>query len=401
MFYNSIEAAPPDPILGLTEAFRRDPREHKVNLGVGVFVDDAGRTPVLESVRRAERMLWETEKTKDYLPIAGLPTYGREVARLVLGDELHAAMAGRVAVGQTPGGTGAVRIGMDLLKTYRPDATVWMSSPTWGNHHGIAAAAGLATRDYPYYDSVRTRVDVDGMCATLEQVPAGDAVLIHVCCHNPTGADLEPEAWERVAAIAAKAGWLPFFDFAYLGFGEGLAEDRTGLLAVLKRVPEAVVAFSLSKNMGLYSERVGALLLVAESAESAEVGLSHAKRLGRVLYSNPPRHGAALAALVLGDPELCALWEEEVKTMRERIRGLRRQLVAGLTARQSAVDFCFIESQHGMFSFSGLNDAQVAFLREEKAIYMAKGGRINVAGLRSDNMDYVCEAIAESLKLDE
>ena len=399
MFYNSIEAAPPDPILGLTEAFRRDPRDHKVNLGVGVFVDDLGRTPVLESVRRAERLIWETEKTKNYLPIAGLPGFGREVARLVLGDDLHAAAAHRVTVCQTPGGTGAVRIGADLVKTFRPGATLWLSSPTWGNHDGIAAAAGLATRSYPYYDPVLRRVDVEGMCAALEQVPAGDVVLFHVCCHNPTGADLGSEAWERVSVIAAQAGWLPFFDCAYLGFGEGLAEDRAGLLSVLKRVPEAVVAFSLSKNMGLYSERVGALLLVADSAEGAEVGLSHAKRLGRVLYSNPPRHGAALAALVLSDPELRALWEEEVKAMRERIRGLRRQLVAGLAARQSAVDFSFIETQHGMFSFSGLNDAQVAFLRDEKAIYMAKGGRINVAGLRADNLDYVCEAMVESLNL--
>jgi aspartate/tyrosine/aromatic aminotransferase len=242
-------------------------------------------------------------------------------------------------------------------------------------------------------------VDVEAMCAALESVPAGDVVLLHVCCHNPTGADIDAGGWARVADIAAKAGWLPFFDFAYQGFGDGLAEDRAGLLAVLKKTPEAIVASSFSKNMGLYGERVGALLLVAESAKAAAAALSQVKRLIRVMYSNPPKHGAALARAVLEDAELRGLWLRELETMRQRIAGNRQRLVDGLAARKTGKDFSFIVRQKGMFSFSGLSDAQVDFLREQKAIYMVKGGRINVAGLMAESLDYVCDSIAESLKL--
>jgi aspartate/tyrosine/aromatic aminotransferase len=399
MFFPGIQAAPADPILGLSEAFRNDPRDLKVNLGVGVFVDDKGTTPVLECIRRAERLLWETEKTKGYTPISGPAEYGRAVAHLVFGSDFHALAGGGVAVAQTPGGTGALRVGAELLRFVRPEATVWMPAPTWGNHGGVFAAAGLPTRSYPYYDAAAKGVDVDALCAALEQVPAGDVVLLHVCCHNPTGADLDAAAWARVADVAAKARWLPFFDFAYQGFGTGLEEDRAGLLAVMQKVPEALVASSFSKNMGLYGERVGALLLVGECANDVETGLSQVKRLVRVLYSNPPKHGAALARMVLEDDELRKLWVGEVEEMRVRIRRIRQALVDGLSARQQDVDFSFIARQNGMFSFSGLNDAQVDFLREQKAIYMVKGGRINVAGLMSGTMDYVCDSIVESLKL--
>lgn len=398
MFFNQIEPAPTDPILGLTEAFRADPRATKVNLGVGVFVDDQGTTPVLECVRRAERLLWDTERTKDYLPISGIPEYGQTVAHLVFGSEFHALASGSVAVAQTPGGTGALRVGAELLKAFRPQATLWGPNPTWGNHHGIFAAAGFSAKSYPYYNAALKGVDVDAMCAALEKIPAGDIVLLHVCCHNPTGADLDAAGWARVADVAAKAGWLPFFDFAYQGFGAGIEQDRAGLLTVLQKVPEALIASSFSKNMGLYGERVGALLLVAESASAAAAGLSHVKRLVRVIYSNPPRHGGALAAMVLADVELRRLWVEEVTAMRQRIQSVRQQLVDGLAARDTGVDFSFITRQNGMFSFSGLGDAQVTFLREEKGIYMVKGGRINVAGLNAGNLDRVCDAIAESVQ---
>ncbi|NCA81931.1 MAG: aspartate/tyrosine/aromatic aminotransferase [Opitutae bacterium] len=399
MFFNQIETAPADPILGLTEAFRKDPRATKVNLGVGVFVDDKGTTPVLECIRRAERLLWETEKTKGYTPISGPAEYGEAVAHLVFGSDFNGLATNRVAVAQTPGGTGALRVGAELLKDFRKQGAVWMPNPTWGNHGGIFTAAGLATKSYPYYDPATQGVDVEAMCAALEKIPAGDVVLLHVCCHNPTGADLDSAQWARVGDIAAKAGWLPFFDFAYQGFGAGLEEDRAGLLAVMQKVPEALVASSFSKNMGLYGERVGALLLVAECAKGAAAGLSQVKRLVRVLYSNPPKHGAALARMVLEDAELRRRWVQEVETMRLRIQSVRQQLVAGLAARETGVDFSFIVRQNGMFSFSGLGDAQVDFLRAQKAIYMVKGGRINVAGLMAESLEYVCDSIAESLKL--
>ncbi len=399
MFFSGIPAAPADPILGLTEAYKQDPRPNKVNLGVGVFMDDKGTTPVLECIRRAERLLWETEKTKGYTPISGPAEYGEAVAHLVLGADFHGRATHSVAVAQTPGGTGALRIGAEFLKSFRPGASIWMPDPTWGNHKNIFATAGCPVKSYAYYDAATRGVDVDAMCAALEKVPAGDVVLLHVCCHNPTGADLDAAAWARVADVATKARCLPFFDFAYQGFGEGIEADRAGLLAVMQKVPEALVASSFSKNMGLYGERVGALLLIAESAPAVEAALSQIKSLIRVLYSNPPKHGAALTRIVLDDAELRELWVQELDVMRGRIAGVRQQLVDGLALRHTGMDFSFIVRQKGMFSFSGLNDAQVEFLRKEKGIYMVKGGRINVAGLTPDSLDYVCDSIAESLKL--
>ena len=398
MFFSGIEMAPADPILGLTEAFRKDPRPNKVNLGVGVFMDEKGATPVPECIRRAERLLWETEKTKGYTPINGPAEYGAAVAELVFGADFHGLANGSVAVAQSPGGTGALRIGAEFLKAFR-GGTVWMPDPTWDNHKNVFGAAGCAVQTYPYYDAAMRGVDVDAMCAALEKVPAGDVVLLHVCCHNPTGADIDAAGWARVADIAARAGWLPFFDFAYQGFGDGVAEDRAGLVAVLQKVPEALVASSFSKNMGLYGERVGALMVVAESAKAAGAALSQIKRIIRVIYSNPPKHGAALARTVLEDADLRNLWLREVAAMRARIAGNRLVLVDGLAARKTGMDFSFIVRQKGMFSFSGLSDAQVDFLREQKAIYMVKGGRINVAGLLPEAVDHVCDSIAASLKI--
>jgi len=399
MYFSDIEVAPADPILGLTEAYRNDPRPDKVNLGVGAYKDDQGHTPVLECIRRAERLLWESEKTKGYTPIPGPAEYGTAVAELVFGPDFHGISTNCVAVAQTPGGTGALRVGAEFLQTFRPEMTLWLPNPTWGNHKNIFTRAGCKLQSYPYYNAETHAVDVDALCTALEKVPAGDVVLLHVCCHNPTGADLDLAAWGRIADIAAKQGWLPFFDFAYQGFGEGLEEDRAGMMSILHKVPEALVASSFSKNMALYGERVGALLLLAESPEAKEASLSQLKRLIRVFYSNPPKHGGALARLVLADPELHELWVQEVDAMRRRTAGIRQKLVDGLAQRNTGKDFSFIARQNGMFSISGLNDVQVEFLREKKGIYVVKGGRINVAGLPPSSMDYVCDAIAESLKI--
>ena len=399
MFFSGIEMAPADPILGLTDAFRKDPRPHKVNLGVGVFMNEKGATPVLECIRRAERLLWETEKTKGYTPINGPAEYGTAVAELVFGANFHGLENGSVAVAQSPGGTGALRIGAEFLKAFREGPAIWLPIPTWDNHKSVFLAAGCPVRAYPYFDPATLAVDVDAMCAALEKIPAGDVVLLHASCHNPTGADLDAAGWSRVAAIAAKAGWLPFFDSAYQGFGDGVELDCAGLHEVLKKVPEALVASSFSKNMGLYGERVGALLVVAESRRDADAALSQIKRIIRVIYSNPPKHGAALARTVLEDADLRNLWLQELDAMRQRISGNRMLLVEGLASRKTGVDFSFIVRQKGMFSFSGLSDFRVDYLREQKAIYMVKGGRINVAGLMAESLDYVCDSVAESLKI--
>ncbi len=398
MKLTGIEPAPADPILGLTEAFRKDTRPNKVNLGVGVFMDEKGTTPVLECIKRAERILWETEKSKGYLPISGTPEYGEAVARLVFGEGFQGLAAKRVAVAQSPGGTGALRIGAEFLKAFGQGGALWLPAPSWDNHKSVFGAAGCVVKEYPYYHAASRGVDVDAMCAALDKVPAGDTVLLHVCCHNPTGADLDEAGWARVAGVAARAGWFPFFDFAYQGFGDGVEEDRAGLRTMLEQVPEALVASSFSKNMGLYGERVGALSLVAADAAGAAAALSQVKRIIRTVYSNPPKHGAALAGMVLADEELRALWLKEVEGMRRRIAGNRRKLVDGLARRGTGMDFEFIVRQKGMFSYSGLSDVQVEFLREQKAIYMVKGGRINVAGLMPEAVDYVCDSIAESLK---
>ena len=398
MTLSNIASAPADPILGLTEAFRHDPRPDKVNLGVGVFMNEQGATPVLECIRRAERVLWETERTKNYAPISGIPEFGVEAARLALGPDFHQLAAGRVAVTQTPGGTGALRIGAELLRQFRPGAAVWLPTPTWENHKGVFTAAGCRVKEYPYYDAATRGVEPEALCQALEHVPAGDVVLLHVCCHNPTGADPDAAAWTRMGDIAARVGWLPFFDFAYQGFGDGLAEDRSSLLTMLAKVPEALVSTSLSKNMGLYGERVGALLAITETPAAAQPVLSQIKRIIRTLYSNPPRHGAALACTVLGNPELHDLWLQELEDMRLRIAGNRQRLAAGLANRLPERDFAFIVRQKGMFSFSGLTDAQVNFLREEKGVYIVKGGRINVAGLTQGTLDYVCDAIVAAMR---
>jgi aspartate/tyrosine/aromatic aminotransferase len=389
--WKNIEAAPADPILGLTEAFKADKRAEKVNLGVGVYKDEQGQTPVLRAVKEAEKILLEAEKTKSYMPITGEAAYGNAVQTLLFG-----AVNERAVTAHTPGGTGALRLAGELLKLFS-SKTIWVSSPTWANHKNIFTASGLRIKDYPYYDANSKALDEDAFFQALENIPAGDAVLLHACCHNPTGVDLSATQWERVADIAKNKGWTAVIDFAYQGFGESLEIDRQGVEAFLNTGASFFVTSSFSKNFGLYRERTGALTAVAGSAEEAAIAVSHIKKQARVLYSNPPAHGGLVVTTILADETLTKLWKQELKDMRCRIAGMRRELAEGLASRDVQMDCSFMTQQNGMFSFSGLSKDQVDFLRQEKALYIVGSGRINVAGLTPQNMNGVCDAIAEAM----
>ena len=396
--FESITPAPPDAILGLTEAFKQDTSDRKINLGVGVYKDDNGQTPILKCVKEAESRLEAEETSKAYLPINGAPEYGRHVQQLLFGEDHEVVSSGRACTAHTPGGTGGLRVGGEAIKGFSEDAKIWMSKPTWANHKGIFGNAGLPVRSYPYYNPESHGVDWSGMREVLSQkVPAGDVVLLHVCCHNPTGVDLSAEQWAEVASIAAERGWIPFLDFAYQGFADGLAEDAAPVRPFADAGIEFYVASSFSKNFGLYNERTGALTLVAATASAAEAAFSHVKVLIRRNYSTPPGHGGSIVVTVLNDPSLHLLWVDEVAQMRERISGMRKAMVSGLKERGVARDFSYIEQQRGMFSFSGLRDDQVDLLREKNSIYIVKGGRINVAGITSKNIDYLCDALAAVL----
>lgn len=397
MLFDQISPAPADAILGLTEAFKADSNPNKLNLGVGVYMNDEGVTPILSSVKKAEARLLEAEATKSYLPISGSKGYAAGVQDLLLGKDHPVVRSGRIQSAHTPGGTGGLRVGGDFLKKFRPEATVWVSNPTWANHQGIFTAAGFPIQEYPYYDASTMGLDFDGMIEALAKVPAGDCVLLHVCCHNPTGVDPSPEQWGQIADLAEKTGWFPFFDFAYQGFGESVEADREPLTLFAERGLEFVVAASFSKNFGLYSERTGSFSLVAASPEAADSAFSHVKTTIRVMYSNPPRHGGSLVELVLSDADLRREWLGELEEMRNRIQDLRTQLVEGLHKRGADRDFSFIARQKGMFSFSGLVPDQVRALREQYGIYMVGSGRINVAGIQSANLDLLCDAVAAVL----
>lgn len=395
--FESVTPAPADPILGLTEAFKADPRPSKVNLGVGIYQDEEGRTPVLPSVKAAETAVVGAETTKAYLPIAGDPDYGRLVEDLLF-EGADASARARMRTAYAPGGTGALRVGADFLAEATGRASrAWISSPSWPNHRGLFAAAGLAVADYPYYDPVARGVAADRMLEGLAAAKAGDVVVLHLGCHNPTGADLAPDQWRALAALAAKGGWVPFVDAAYLGFGDGLAPDAAPLRILLDAGVEFLVAASFSKNMGLYRERAGALTAVARDAKAAEAVFSRIKRSIRVLFSNAVGHTALTVTRVLSDRMLRTTWLAELDAMRGRILRARGDFAAGLAQRVPGSDFSFITRQRGMFSFSGLTPAQVEFLRAEKAVYMTGDGRINVAGVTPRNMDAVCDAIAAAI----
>ncbi len=396
--WKSVQPAPPDSILGLTEEFKKDQNPQKVNLGVGVYKDDSGNTPVLRCVKAAEKELLETQSSKSYLPISGDPAYAAAVQRLILGDGNDVITTGRAATIHAPGGTGALRVGGDLINKFTPDAKVWVSSPTWANHNGIFGAAGFEISQYGYYNPEQKSLDFDRMMSDFEKIPAGDVVVLHTCCHNPSGVDLDFEQWKQVASLAAKKGWIPFLDFAYQGFGDGVNEDRFAVEQFAAAGIDFFVASSFSKNFGLYNERTGAITVVTPSVAEASVAMSHLKTVVRTNYSNPPAHGGLIATMILDTPDLHTMWLEELAGMRDRIVNMRKSLVAGLAAQGVDGDFSFIEKQRGMFSFSGWSDDVVSRLREKNNIYVVGGGRINLAGLTTSNIDYVCKAVADAMK---
>jgi aromatic-amino-acid transaminase len=388
-----VKMAPRDPILGVTEAFNADPSPNKVNLGVGVYYDDNGKIPLLECVRRAERLLLESSPPRGYLPIDGLPEYDRAVQALVFGADSPAIKEQRVVTVQALGGTGGLKIGADFLRRAEPGAQVWISQPSWENHLALFETAGFVVKAYPYYDAGTHGVDLEGLLRSLESVPVHSVVVLHACCHNPTGADLTAEQWAQVIEVVKRRDLVPFLDMAYQGFGDGLDADAS----VVRRFVEAgmplFVSNSFSKSFSLYGERVGALSVVAQSSEEAARVLSQLKRMVRTNYSNPPTHGGKIVATVLASPDLKRIWEQELGQMRSRIQSMRSQLVEKVQVRAPGLDFAFVTRQRGMFSYSGLSKDAVARLRQEFSVYAIDSGRICVAALNSRNIDYVADAV--------
>lgn len=388
--FASVQRAPRDPILGLTEQFVADTRPGKVNLGVGVYQDENGKVPLLDCVRTVDAQLSAAGKPYGYLPIDGLAAYDTEVAGLVFGDS---AGADRVAVVQSLGGTGALKVAADFLHQTDPDAQVLISAPSWENHRAIFTRAGFVVRDYPYYDSVNRRVDVDAMVNSLAAAAPGTVVVLHACCHNPTGYDLTPADWDRVVGVVADRGLVPLLDMAYQGFASSLEDDGAAVRAFAAAGITCLVTNSFSKTFSLYGERVGALSVVCGDADEAGRVLSQLKIIVRTTYSNPPTHGAAIVASVLADADLRARWETELGGMRDRIKQMRTALVDGLTAA-GATGWDHITTQNGMFSYSGLSREQMIALREEHAVYGLDSGRLCVAALNPGNLDRVISAVA-------
>ncbi|MDN5571594.1 MAG: aspartate/tyrosine/aromatic aminotransferase [Propionibacteriaceae bacterium] len=396
--FSDVQQAPPDAILGLTEKFKADPNPRKVNLGVGVYQDERGVLPLLRCIEAAERKLAQQPKAKGYLAIDGLPTYDTDVKELVFGTGSPLLAEGRVVTVQALGGTGALKVGADLLRQVSPDATVLISTPSWENHQALFTRAGFTVEKYRYYDAADKAVDVEGMLADLRSAQPGTIVVLHACCHNPTGYDLTPAQWQRVIDAVLEANLTPFLDMAYQGFSQGIEEDGAVVRAFAERVPNFFVSTSFSKSFSLYGERVGGLSIVCADADEAARVLSQVKIVIRTNYSNPPTHGAALVETVLADPELRAQWVEELGEMRDRIKAMRTTLVQGLRDAGVTQDMSYITDQVGMFSFSGLTKDQMVRLRTEFGVYGTDTGRICVAALNDDNVGYVSESIAAVLK---
>lgn len=392
--FEQLKTLPQDPILGLMKTFREDPRTDKVDLGVGVYRDEAGATPIMAAVAAAQERLLATETTKAYIGPAGAEGFNRLIGQLLLGGNHPALKDGRVNVVQTPGGCGALRMAAEFLKLCKPDTTVWVSNPTWANHIPLLGGADLNIREYPYLDKASLSVDFDAMMACLEQADTGDVVLLHGCCHNPSGADLNADQWSAITDLVERKGLLPFIDIAYQGLGEGLDRDAQGVRLMAERLPEVIVASSCSKNFGLYRERTGALMLIAANAQQGQAATSQLLSAIRSHYSMPPSHGAAVVEMILDTPELMQQWQHELGAMCSRILELRTALSQALAP---AGDFSFIERQRGMFSFLGISPQQVQILREEFGIYMLDSSRINIAGLSAATLPHVAKALQEVL----
>jgi len=395
--FESVELAPRDPILGLNEQYNADARPGKVNLGVGVYYDDEGRLPLLKAVHKAEVARIEAAAPRGYLPIEGISTYNKGAQRLLLGQGNPLLDSGRVLTAQALGGTGALKIGADFLKWLEPNAKVLISNPSWENHRALFERAGFPVETYPYYDAATHGLDYPGLLSTLNEAPAGTIVVLHACCHNPTGVDPSFEQWKEIAQVVKQRGLIPFLDIAYQGFGAGLEEDAGVVRHFAEQDITMLVSSSFSKSFSLYGERVGALTLICSSSEESERVLSQLKRVIRTNYSNPPTHGGTIVSMVLNTPELYQLWADELAAMRDRIRDMRLQLVEKLKSHGVTQDFSFVLAQRGMFSYSGLTKEQVDRLREEHGVYAVSSGRICVAALNSRNIDYVAQAIAAVL----
>ena len=395
--FTAVEMAPRDPILGLNEQYAADGNPKKVNLGVGVYYDDNGKLPLLKCVQAAEEDMMKAPSARGYLPIDGIVAYDNAVKGLVFGADSEPVKSGRVATIQAIGGTGGLKVGADFLKKLTPGAKVLISDPSWENHRALFTNAGFTVESYPYYDAARRGIDFEGMLAALKAAPAGTIVVLHACCHNPTGYDITPAQWDQVIAAVKAGGLTPFLDMAYQGFGHGIQEDGAVIGKFVASGQDFFVATSFSKSFSLYGERVGALSVLCESREEAARVLSQLKIAIRTNYSNPPIHGGAVVAAVLNDPARRAVWEEELAEMRVRIKAMRQKLVDGLKAAGVKQDMGFITAQIGMFSYSGLTKDQMVRLREEFGVYGTDTGRMCVAALNSKNIDYVCQSIAKVL----
>jgi aspartate aminotransferase len=395
--FETLKPLPPDAILGIMTLFRADPHPGKIDLSVGVYQDERGRTPVLASVKRAEKAILEKQDSKTYVAIAGNAAFNRGVEELLYGNDHPALTAGRVSTVQTPGGSGALSVAAHLVTRAKPGARIYVSDPTWPNHQPLLKGSGLQLDTYPYYDYANHRVDFEPMLARLDKASAGELVLIHGCCHNPCGADLSKEQWRALTQLCERRGLVPFIDIAYLGLAEGLDDDAYGVRLMAERLPEVVVVTSCSKNLGLYRERVGAASFISANAEAAKLAAANAASVARGIYSMPPDHGAAIVAHILGDSALRAQWVQELEEMRTRLNGLRTLIVDKLAARKTAMDFSFIAKERGLFSFLGITKEQVIRLREEFHIYMVESSRVNIAGINHANVERVADSIAAVL----
>jgi aspartate aminotransferase len=395
--FDVLPLLPADPILGLSQAFAKDTNPQKVDLGVGVYKNDHGQTPIMQAVIQAEKILLTSQTTKAYTAPAGIAGANEAATQLIFGKDLLAQIQPRVRTIQTPGGCGALRVAAELIQRAKKGASLWVSTPTWANHVPLLGNAGLTLKEYPYYDYKNHAIDFSAMKNTLQSIPSGDMVLLHACCHNPSGADLSKSQWDELADLFVEKKLIPFIDMAYQGFGDGLDEDTYGIKLMASRLPEIIVVTSFSKNFGLYRERAGSLSILFADEKQADAGLSQLLSITRALYSMPPAHGASLIDIVLHSQELTKIWLDELTLMRQRIANLRSDLVSRLNQLQSKQDFSFIANEKGMFSFLGLSVEQVHQLKNQYSIYMTDTSRISVAGLTQNNLDYVARAVVSVL----
>lgn len=395
--FSHLQPVATDPILGLMAAYKEDPNPLKVDLGVGVYKDEQGHTAVLECVKKAEKLRLDHEDSKTYIGMAGDLSFNAHIEKLAFGPH-KVLLEGRTTTAHTPGGTGALRVAAEFIKKANPDATIWVTSPTWANHISMFQAAGLKVKEYAYYDYDTKGLKEEQMFAELAQVPAGDVVLVHACCHNPSGMDLNFAQWQRFAVLAKEKGFTPLVDMAYQGFGLGLDEDTKGLRHLANEVEELILCTSCSKNFGLYRERIGAVSVVTSDKKTTDIARSNLLAVVRSIYSMPPAHGAIIVSHILDSQELTALWHQELATMRNRINDYRQLIIDKLAAEGVKQDFSFITRQHGMFSFLGINKEQIDRLRTEYSIYMVGSSRVSIAGLNHSNIDYFAKAVAAVLK---